>query len=50
MINECGAGGGIGIWQGKPKYSVPLCLPHVPLDFIWDRTSAAAVGIRRLTA
>jgi hypothetical protein len=47
MMNKCGAGGG---WQGKPRYSVPRFLPHIPLDFIWDRTSAAAVGIRRLTA
>jgi hypothetical protein len=41
-------------WQGKPKYSrkpapVPLC-PQIPHDLTWDRTRAAAMGSRRLTA
>jgi hypothetical protein len=29
---------------------VPLCSPHILFDLTWDRTQAAKVGSRRLTA
>jgi hypothetical protein len=57
MIDEgdCGAIGGMRIWQGKPKYSektYPSATfpPQIPHDLIWDRTLAAAMGSQRLTA
>jgi hypothetical protein len=36
--------------RGKPKYSGPLCPPHIPHRIIRDRNRASAVGGRRLTA
>jgi hypothetical protein len=48
---DCGANGGMEIGRGnrstvrKPD-PVPLCPPQIP----YDRTPAAAVGTRRLTA
>jgi hypothetical protein len=53
--DECGAVGGMRIGKGnrstcrKPA-PVPLCPPQIVLDLTKDRTPAAAVGIRRLTA
>jgi hypothetical protein len=57
MIGEgdCGAIGGMKIGRGnrsirrKPA-PAPLCPPQIPLDQTWDRTQAAAMGSRRLTA
>jgi hypothetical protein len=52
MIDEYGAFGGMRIGRGnrstwrKPA-PVPLQIPH---DLTWDRTQAAVVGSRRLTA
>jgi hypothetical protein len=51
----CGAVGGMRIGRGnrstrrKPA-PVPLCPSQIPHDRTWDRTWAAAVGSRRLTA
>jgi hypothetical protein len=47
--------GGMKIDPGKPKYSEKTrpsttCPPQIPLDQTRDRTRAAAVGSRRLTA
>jgi hypothetical protein len=55
MINEYGAFGGMRIGRGNRStlrnlVSVPLCPPQIPHDLTWDRTRAAAVGSRRLTA
>jgi hypothetical protein len=53
--DEYGAFGGMRICRGnqstrrKPA-TVPLCPPQTPHDLTWDRTRAAAVGSRRLTA
>jgi hypothetical protein len=53
--DECGAVGGMKIGRGnlstirKPA-PVPLCPPQIPHELTWDRTRAAAVGSRRLTA
>jgi hypothetical protein len=52
---ECGAVGGMIIGRGnlsarKKPSPVPLCPPQIPYDLTWDRTRAAAVGNRRLTA
>jgi hypothetical protein len=47
--------GGVRVSRGnrsilrKPA-SVSLCPPQIPHDLIWDRTGAAAVESRRLTA
>jgi hypothetical protein len=47
--------GGMRIGRGnrstrrKPA-PVPHCPPQIPHDLTWDRTRAAAVGSRRLTA
>jgi hypothetical protein len=55
MEYEYGAFGGMRIGRGdrsirrKPA-SVTLCLPQIPNDLTWDRTRAAEVGSRRLTA
>jgi hypothetical protein len=53
--DECGAVGGMRIGRGnritRRKHSpVSLCPPQIPHDLTWDRTRAAAVGNRRLTA
>jgi hypothetical protein len=53
--DECGAVGGMRIGRGKRSIQrkpapVPLCPPQIPHDITWDRTPAAAVGSRRLTA
>jgi hypothetical protein len=55
MIDECGVVGGMRIGRGnrstRRKHApVPLCPPQIPHDLTWDRTRAAAVGSRRLTA
>jgi hypothetical protein len=53
--DECGAVGGMKIGRGnrntrrKPA-QVQLCPPQILHDLTWDRTRAAAVGSRRLTA
>jgi hypothetical protein len=53
--DECGVVCGIRIGRGnrstrnKPA-PVPLCPPQIPYDLTWDRTRAAAVGSRQLTA
>jgi hypothetical protein len=53
--DDNGAVGGMRIGRGnrstrrKPA-PVPLCPPQIPHDMTWDRTRAAAVGSRRLTA
>jgi hypothetical protein len=53
--DECGAVGGMRIGKGnrsirrKPA-PVPFCLPEIPNALSWDRTRAAAVENRRLTA
>jgi hypothetical protein len=55
MIGEYGAFGGIRIGRGnqstrrKPA-TVPHCPPQIQHDLAWDRTRAAAVGSRLLTA
>jgi hypothetical protein len=52
---ECGAVGGMRIdrenqsIERKPA-PMPLFPQQIPRDFTWDRTRAAAVGSRRLTA
>jgi hypothetical protein len=46
--DECGAVGGI-LDGGKPAV-VPLRPPQIPHDLTRDRTRAAAMGSRRLTA
>jgi hypothetical protein len=53
--NECGAVGGMKIGRGnrgtrRKRAPVPLCSPQIPYDLTWERTRAAAVGSRRLTA
>jgi hypothetical protein len=55
MTDEYGAFGGMRIGRGKRNTQgkpapVPLCSPQIPHDLTWDRTWAAAVGSRRLTA
>jgi hypothetical protein len=53
--DDYGAVGGMRIGRGnrstrrKPA-PVPLCPPQIPHNLTWDRTRAAAVGSRRLTA
>jgi hypothetical protein len=53
--DEFGVVGGMRVGRGnrstrrKPA-PVPLCPPQIPHDPTWDRTRAAAVGSRRLTA
>jgi hypothetical protein len=53
--DECGVVGGMRIGRGnrstrrKPA-PVPLCPPQIPHDLTLDRTRAAAVGSRQLTA
>jgi hypothetical protein len=53
--DECEAVGGTKIGRGnrstrrKPAPS-SLCPPQIPHDLTWDRTQAAVVGSRRLTA
>jgi hypothetical protein len=53
--DECGAVGGMRTGREtrstrrKPA-PVSLCPPQIPHDLTWDRTRAAAVGSRRLTA
>jgi hypothetical protein len=53
--DDYGAVGGMRVGRGnrstrrKPA-PVPLCPPQIPHDLAWDRTRAAAVGNRRLTA
>jgi hypothetical protein len=53
--DDNGVVGGMRIGRGnrstrrKPA-PVPLCPPQIPHDLTWDRTRAAAVGSRRLTA
>jgi hypothetical protein len=53
--DECGTVGGMRIGKGnrntrrKPTPML-LCPPRAPHDLPWDRTRAAAVGSRRLTA
>jgi hypothetical protein len=53
--DECGVVGGMRIGRGnrsnrrKPA-PVPLRPPKIPHDLTWDRTLAAAVESRRLTA
>jgi hypothetical protein len=56
MIDDkCGAVGGMRICRGnrstlrKPAL-VPLCQSQIPRNLTWDRTKAAEVGSRRLTA
>jgi hypothetical protein len=52
---ECGVVDGMKIGKGtlstrrKPA-PVPLCPSQIPHDLTWDRTRAAEVGSRRLTA
>jgi hypothetical protein len=53
--DECGAVGGTKIGKAKRNNwtkpaPVPLCPPQIPHDLTWDRTRAAAVGSRLLTA
>jgi hypothetical protein len=54
-IDECGAVSGMRIGNGnrstrrKPAPEPPSP-PQTPRDLTWDRTRAAAVGSRRLTA
>jgi hypothetical protein len=53
--DECGTVGGIRIGRGnqssrKKPAPVPLSRPQISHDLNWDRTWAAAVGNRRLTA
>jgi hypothetical protein len=55
MVDEYGAFGGMEIGRGNRSAwgklaSMPLCPPHIPHNLTWDRTQAAAVGSRRLTA
>jgi hypothetical protein len=55
MIDEYGAFCGMRIGRGdrntrKKPLPVPLCPPQILHDLTWDRTWAAAVGSRRLTA
>jgi hypothetical protein len=55
ITDEYGAVGekrpGRGNWSTRIKpASVPLSAPQIPQDLIWDRTGAAAVGSRWLTA
>jgi hypothetical protein len=45
--DECGVVGGSTRIKPAP---VPLCPPQIPHDLTLDRTRAAAVGSRRLTA
>jgi hypothetical protein len=53
--DECGAFSGMRTGRRnrstrrKPA-PMPLCPPQIPHDLVWDRTRAAAVGSRRLTA
>jgi hypothetical protein len=53
--DDYGAVGGMRIGRGnrstrrKPA-PVPLCPPQIPHDLTWDRTRAATVGSRQLTA
>jgi hypothetical protein len=51
----CGAVGGMRIGKGnrstrKKAAQIPLFPPQIPYDLTWDRTRAAAIGSRRLTA
>jgi hypothetical protein len=52
--DECGAVGGMfgraNLTTMRKLTPVPLCLPQIPRDLTRDRTQAAAVGSRRLTA
>jgi hypothetical protein len=53
--DEWGVVGGMIIGRGnrstrRKTTPVPLCPPQIPHDLTWDRTRAAAVGSRRLTA
>jgi hypothetical protein len=53
--DECGVVGGMRICRGNQRTrrkpaSVPICPPQILHDLTWDRTRAAAVGSRRLTA
>jgi hypothetical protein len=49
--DDRGAVSGIGLWQGKPKYTeetspVPLCPTHIPHDLTRARTRAAVEASR----
>jgi hypothetical protein len=53
--DECGAVGGMIFGRGsrstqRKPVPVPVCPPQIPHDLLWDRTRAAEVGTRRLTA
>jgi hypothetical protein len=55
IIDESGEFSGIGIDTGnrisqRISSPVPLCPPQIPRDLTRDRTQAASMGSRRLTA
>jgi hypothetical protein len=54
MINESGAFGGMRTKGNRSARRKPASLPlfplQIPYDLAWDRTRAAAVESRRLTA